>query len=134
MILSGHAIRDAVDRGDIRIEPFDARYLGPNSYDYRLQPELVIIEPGEDGEPRRVTIEDAGFTLEPGRLYLGATEELIGSVTAASAHQPLSLHAVSILMRSPSRISREPGMPWTICSLMEMQVHAGNGTFGLGPG
>jgi dCTP deaminase len=79
MILSGHAIRDAVDRGDIRIEPFDARHLGPNSYDYRLQPELVIIEPGETGEPRRVTIEDAGFTLEPGRLYLGATEELIGS-------------------------------------------------------
>lgn len=79
MILSGHAIRDAVERGDIRIEPFDTASLGPNSYDYRLQPELVIIEPGESADPRRVAIDDTGFMLEPGRLYLGATEELIGS-------------------------------------------------------
>ncbi len=79
MILTGHAIRDAVDRGDIRIEPFDEASLGPNSYDYRLQPELVVLEPGETGEPPRVAIGDGGFTLEPGRLYLGATEELIGS-------------------------------------------------------
>lgn len=79
MILTGHAIRAAVDRGDIRIEPFDAASLGPNSYDYRLQPELVIIEPGASDDPPRVAIGEDGFTLEPGRLYLGATEELIGS-------------------------------------------------------
>lgn len=79
MILTGHAIGEAVRRGDIHIEPFDEACLGPNSYDYRLQPELVILEHGETAAPRRVTIPDTGFTLEPGRLYLGATEESIGS-------------------------------------------------------
>ena len=52
----------------------------------------------------------------------------MGMVMAASAHQPLSLQAVSIFSRSPSRIARWPGMPWTTCSLSEMQVTAGNGT------
>ncbi len=56
------------------------------------------------------------------------------TVMAASAHQPFSLHAVSSLTRSPSRTSRWPGMPWTTCSLSEMQVLAGKGVFGVGPG
>ena len=36
MILSDHAIRKAIDEGDIVIEPFDPSQLGTNSYDVCL--------------------------------------------------------------------------------------------------
>jgi len=36
MILTGHAIQEAVDRGEIAISPFESACLGPNSYDFHL--------------------------------------------------------------------------------------------------
>ena len=51
------------------------------------------------------------------------------TVMAASAHQPLSLQAVSILTSSPSRITRLAGDAVDDLLVDEMQVHGGEWHF-----
>lgn len=84
MILSGNAIRDAVERGDIVIDPFDPRRVGPNSYDFALgdrclqytADELDTRQPNQTAE-RHVGPE--GLLLAPSRVYLWNTAEIMGS-------------------------------------------------------
>ena len=56
----------------------------------------------------------------------------IARVTAASPHQPLTLHPVSIETMSPSRSGRRFGMPCTTCSFTLAQITAGKGWLSLG--
>ena len=46
MKLGGLDILKRVDDGSIIINPFNARYLNPNSYDLRLADTLLIYVPG----------------------------------------------------------------------------------------
>ena len=83
MILTGDAITAANARGEIRIEPFAASQVNPNSYNVRLGPVLLVYT-GEVLDPYRPneTIEveiGAGHVLQPGRFYLGHTLEQVGS-------------------------------------------------------
>lgn len=80
MILTGQAIARAVEQGDIEIEPYGPERLNPNSYNYRLGPEVIEVTsaaPYETGEA--FTIPESGLILYPHRLYLAATAEIIGS-------------------------------------------------------
>lgn len=82
MILTGHAITRARARGDITLVPFDPAAVNPNSYNYKLGPELIEfpewqVSPQQPGT--RHTIPEEGFLLMPGKLYLGSTLERIGS-------------------------------------------------------
>jgi dCTP deaminase len=78
MILTGPAIKSAVRNRDIAIEPFDETQLNPNSYNYHLADTLLVL--GRGGRPvRRVLLRSKGFVLRPGKVYLGATLERIGS-------------------------------------------------------
>lgn len=86
MILSGQQIAKARIAGLLTIEPFDSAQLNPNSYNYRLGtslrmfPEHTIFdsrEPKIGGVSR--PIPEEGIVLEPKRLYLGHTHEVIGS-------------------------------------------------------
>lgn len=110
MILTGDEILKRVEAGDILIEPFDEKQLGPNSYDVRIGPQMAIYElpeddditrvityAGEDGQPTQKALKPyldptdddhplIGFTLppngqvlHPGQLYLGHTNEKLGS-------------------------------------------------------
>jgi dCTP deaminase len=84
MCLSDHSIISAVQNGDIRIEPFNAAKLGPNSYDFCLGDTLTIYEPGvldpKVDNPCFVRpIPEEGLVLFPGQLYLGWTVEKMGS-------------------------------------------------------
>ncbi len=74
MILTGSAIRDAVTNGEIVIEPFDERAVNPNSYNYRLGDTLVHV-----GHGPAFRLDPSGHVLLPGNLYLGHTEEILGS-------------------------------------------------------
>ncbi len=79
MILSGREIAKRVGT-DIVIEPYDAKNLGPNSYNLRLHEDLLVYtDPVLDMKKLPATAElkipPAGFVLEPGRLYLGRTVE-----------------------------------------------------------
>lgn len=78
MILTGPAIRSAVRSGRLILDPFDDRGLNPNSYNYHLGRSLLLL--GAGGKPvQRIALAPEGHVLEPGRLYLGATLERIGS-------------------------------------------------------
>jgi dCTP deaminase len=84
MILTGQHIRTEVEAGRITIEPFDARCLNPNSYNYHLGPNIKIapaevLDPSLEYNWGNMAIPSEGMLLEPGVLYLGHTAEVIGS-------------------------------------------------------
>ncbi|HBY20976.1 MAG: dCTP deaminase [Clostridiales bacterium GWE2_32_10] len=80
MIISGLKILEEVKNGNIIIDPFDEKKLGPNSYNITLANKLVVYE--EDvldmkKKPtcREIIIPEEGLLLKPGELYLGKTNE-----------------------------------------------------------
>lgn len=80
MILSGQRIKDAVDAGDIVIEPWDPQSVGANSYDVRLHEELLVydelvLDMKRQARTKRLVIPVDGLVLSPGELYLGRTVE-----------------------------------------------------------
>ncbi len=79
MILSGREILKRIGK-EIVIEPFDEKFLNPNSYNLRLHNELLIYEDNildmkKVNKTKSIIIPDEGLLLEPGRLYLGRTYE-----------------------------------------------------------
>ena len=79
MILSGKEIERRLHH-DLLIEPFNAKQLGPNSYNLRLHHELMIYDEAlldmkKEHKTKIITIPAEGFILEPGKLYLGRTLE-----------------------------------------------------------
>lgn len=81
MILSGPAIKNAYEKGEIIINPFDELDLNPNSYNYRLYKTILRVSQDEAGNQQfeRIDIPDTGYVLQPDTLYLGATLEVLGS-------------------------------------------------------
>ncbi|MEY3051953.1 MAG: hypothetical protein RLY31_1738 [Bacteroidota bacterium] len=80
MILSDTKILEAIEQGDIVIEPFDRECLGTNSYDVHLGKWLAVYEDEvldarSHNRIRYLEIPAEGFVLQPGTLYLGVTEE-----------------------------------------------------------
>lgn len=85
MILSGMKIQEKVLANEITIDPFFPSQINPNSYNFRLgktlivYKELVIDHPKKENPTLTITIPNEGYLLEPTRLYLGHTEEVMGS-------------------------------------------------------
>lgn len=84
MILTGIEIKKQVASGRIHIKPYIEENLNPNSYNYRLAPELLEIlddpiDPKSKPNVRKIKFTEDGYVLQPGRLYLGSTVEEIGS-------------------------------------------------------
>jgi dCTP deaminase len=84
VILTGSAIKEEVKRGAITIAPFASGLVNPNSYNYRLSEELLIMKTNElDVHEQPVTekirIPKEGYVLQPNTIYLGHTFESIGS-------------------------------------------------------
>ncbi|NNE30546.1 MAG: dCTP deaminase [Saprospiraceae bacterium] len=80
MILSDKKILEAIDTGEIIIEPFDRYHLGTNSYDVHLGRHLAtykgeILDARKHNEVEHFEIPEEGFVIQPGVLYLGVTEE-----------------------------------------------------------
>lgn len=80
MILSGLEIKNQIEKGNIKIEPFDENLINPNSYNLRLHNELLVyksntLDMKKEQETRRIEIPPEGLVLEPGKLYLGRTHE-----------------------------------------------------------
>ena len=79
MILTGEEIKKRIG-GDIRITPFDASQINPNSYDLTLHNELlvyeeVVLDIKTPNRYRRIEIPDCGLVLSPNQVYLGRTVE-----------------------------------------------------------
>ncbi|MFZ2898608.1 MAG: dCTP deaminase [Saprospiraceae bacterium] len=80
MILSDTKIREAIEKGEIVIEPYRPECLGTNSYDVHLGKYLAtykdrVLDARKHNEITVFEIPEEGFVLEPGILYLGVTEE-----------------------------------------------------------
>lgn len=84
MIFSDRGIKQAMEKGHLRIEPFDASRLGPMSYDlavgtlYERRWDREVI----DGMPYEEFLAEcckplAGIDLEPEKPYFGTSKETI---------------------------------------------------------
>jgi len=82
MILSRTEIDRRVAAGSITITPYCPAQLNPTSYSYRLGQEISELEsasPVAGHSDSVIEIPETGMTLQPGRLYLSHTYEVIGS-------------------------------------------------------
>lgn len=81
MILTGTEIAKEVKRGNIILSPFNSNQINPNSYNYRLGPEIKVFShfDKEKSHFQEITISKKGFCLKPHQMYLGHTLEIIGS-------------------------------------------------------
>ena len=85
MILTGKEIVRAVEAGEVRLEPFSADQVNPNSYNYRLGDRIKTFVGFDGGRSSfaESSIPPEGVVLEPGRMYLATTRERIGSARYA---------------------------------------------------
>lgn len=87
MIFSDKKILEAIDKGEIVIEPFDRKALGTNSYDVHLGKYLAVYEDEVLDARKHNTIKEIeigpeGYVIQPGVLYLGVTIEYTETHTA----------------------------------------------------
>lgn len=84
MILTGTEIARRVHAGDIVISPFLEENVNPNSYNFRLSADMKVYQDGvidikEEKPTDTIHIGPEGYVLEPMRLYLASTMEIMGS-------------------------------------------------------
>jgi dCTP deaminase len=84
MILTGLAICEAVREGQIVIDPFDPAQLGPNSYDFRLGDRCriyrdLVLDAAKENPTSELRVGSDGMVLDPSRVYLFNTHEVMGS-------------------------------------------------------
>jgi dCTP deaminase len=89
MILSDQKIEQEMEKGTIKIVPYDKNCLGSNSYDVHLGSSLAIyidseLDAKKHNKIRHFEIPEDGFLLHPGSFYLGVTAEY----TETHAHVP----------------------------------------------
>jgi dCTP deaminase len=82
--LTGHKIREEVERGRIKIWPFSDDCIQANSYDYRLDSHILrmtndSIDLREPDEFEKIYIGERGYVMMPGECYLGSTIEVFYS-------------------------------------------------------
>lgn len=82
MILTGQRIEQEIRSRRIVIDPFSPEAVNPNSYNYRLGPLLKVYDQAADAF-QTVEMPEDGIVLQPGRMYLGHTAEVIGSTDYA---------------------------------------------------
>ncbi|MCX7999283.1 MAG: dCTP deaminase [Leptospiraceae bacterium] len=80
MILTGKEILSRMQKGEIKIDPFEFKLLNPNSYNLRLHNELLVyteypLDMKQLPKTEKLIIPEEGLILEPGKLYLGRTLE-----------------------------------------------------------
>jgi len=80
LILSGKEILAQIKKGEIIIDPFDEKYINPNSCNLRLHNELLAyventLDMKKPQQTENIIIPADGLLLKPGRLYLGRTFE-----------------------------------------------------------
>jgi dCTP deaminase len=83
MVLTDGEILKNIKSGNIVIDPFDTKYLNPNSVDLTLNRVCKIYDTDKldckkPNQTKTFAIPDDGFELQPGELYLYSCNERIG--------------------------------------------------------
>ena len=89
MILTGPFIEEEVRAGRIVVDPYRPEAVNPNSYNYRLGERLKHYDE-HSGQFVEIRLPEDGYVLRPHRMYLGHTQEVIGS----------DVYAMSLIGRS----------------------------------
>jgi dCTP deaminase len=89
MILSDTRILEEIEKGTIKIVPYNREDLGSNSYDVHLGKDLARyidkeLDAKKHNRIQHFEIPDEGYVLQPHEFYLGVTEEY----TETHAHVP----------------------------------------------
>ena len=85
MILTGKEITKQVLKNKITIFPFNIDNVNPNSYNIELGDYLKVYDEGDILDSKKqlktkvIPITNDGIILEPNKVYLGYTKEIIGS-------------------------------------------------------
>ncbi|WP_406834891.1 dCTP deaminase domain-containing protein [Streptomyces sp. AHU1] len=84
MILTGPEIAREREMGRLILEPFHQDGVQPNSFDLTLGPTLAVytsevLDTREENPHTILTIPDGGIVLQPDRIYLGSSIEVLGS-------------------------------------------------------
>jgi dCTP deaminase len=84
VILTGPEIKKERAAGRIWIEPFAEKNVQPNSYDFALGSVLLrytdsVLDAARDNPYEFITIGPQGYLLDPSRIVLGHTVEVMGS-------------------------------------------------------
>ncbi|MFI9772479.1 dCTP deaminase domain-containing protein [Streptomyces sp. NPDC052415] len=84
MILTGPEIARERERGRLVLDPFDPAQVQPNSYNLALGPSLAyytgtVLDTRAANAYTVVPIPDEGIVLQPDRIYLGSSVEVLGS-------------------------------------------------------
>jgi len=84
VILTGPEITKAVSDDRIRIDPFSAEQVNPNSYNVRLGDTLLtytdeVVDAYRANPTSATRLDEQGLVLRPDQLYLGHTVERVGS-------------------------------------------------------
>lgn len=84
MILTGKEIEKRVNSKEIIVSPFLKENVNPNSYNFRLGRKLKVykndlIDPAKENPIDEITLGDDGLLLQPRKLYLAETIEIMGS-------------------------------------------------------
>ncbi len=84
MILTGSEIKKQVESERIMISPYTDEQINPNSYNFRLGKTLKyyvnhVLDPKVPQETVDVEIPPEGYVLQPNKIYLGHTLEVMGS-------------------------------------------------------
>ena len=82
MIITGKEIIECQKRGEIFITRFSEKKVNTNSYNLTLNNKLLIyndrvldLKKDYTNNVTEVIIPESGFTMDPGKLYLGSTNE-----------------------------------------------------------
>ncbi|MCS6832632.1 MAG: dCTP deaminase, partial [Flammeovirgaceae bacterium] len=80
MILTDKQILAEIEKGTIKIEPFDIECLGTNSYDVHLGKYLAtyvdeVLDARKHNQIEIFEIPKEGYVLRPDKIYLGVTAE-----------------------------------------------------------
>lgn len=91
-LMSDIDVLDAIEKGEVRVEPFDRSLLGPDSLDIRLGNEVLVsktigrtVDPNKPENFFEEQKINGSFTLEPGQFVLGTTMERISLSESVAA-------------------------------------------------
>ena len=84
MILTGSEIKKEVKKGRIVIDPFNIKDVETNSYDFHIDNILKVykedtLDAQNVNEMEEIIIPENGLLLDPNQIYIGKTQEVIGS-------------------------------------------------------
>jgi len=122
MILPDHEIIEAIERGEIRIIPFNPKNVGPCSVDLTLADEFVIFKQGSVIDPLNVESIKRGIVLaktnnkplllKPGQFVLARTAEkvVLSKKYAATLEGRSSIARLGIVVHAAGLVNPGTGL------------------------